>query len=52
MSTAEKRARSKGTVPKGRRGYPTDISEKEWELVDPLLPRAARIGRSRKTALQ
>jgi transposase len=52
MWTAEQRARHKTTRPKERRGYPTDISDKEWRLVEPLLPRAARTGRPRKTPLR
>lgn len=48
MWTAEQRARHKGAPSKARRGYPTDISDKEWKLVEPLLPGAARKGRPRK----
>lgn len=52
MWTAEQRARHKVAKPKERRGYPTDISDREWKLVEPLLLGAVRIGRSRKTALR
>jgi hypothetical protein len=38
MWTAEQRARHKTTRPKEGRGYPPDISDKEWKLVEPLLP--------------
>jgi hypothetical protein len=44
MWTAEQRERHKVARPKERRGYPTDISDKEWNLVDPLLPGVAGIG--------
>lgn len=52
MWTAEQRARHKVSRPKDRRGYPTDISDMEWKLVEPLLPGAARTGRPRRTALR
>jgi transposase len=52
MWTAEQRARHKLVKPRERRGYPTDISDKEWKLVEPLLPGAVRTGRPRKTALR
>jgi hypothetical protein len=38
MWTAEQRARHKVAKPKQRRGYPTDISDKEWKLVEPPRP--------------
>jgi transposase len=52
MWTAEQRARHKVARPKARRGYPTGISDKEWKLVEPLLPSIARTGRPRKSALR
>lgn len=52
MRTPEQRARHKGAVPKARRGYPTDISDREWKLVELLLPGKARTGRPRKTELR
>jgi transposase len=52
MWAAEQRARHKVAARKERRGYPTDISDKEWKLVEPLLPGAARTGRPRKTELR
>jgi len=51
MWAAEQRARHK-VARKERRGYPTDISDKEWKLVEPLLPGVARTGRPRKTELR
>ena len=27
-----------------RRGYPTDISDREWEIIEPLLPKPKRRG--------
>jgi transposase len=39
-------------LPKVQRGYPTDISDMEWKLVEPLLPGKARTGRPRKTELR
>ena len=50
--TAEQRARHQVSRPKERRGYPSDISDKEWKLVEPLLPGVARTGRPRKTELR
>jgi transposase len=52
MWTAEQRTRHTVSIPKERRGYPTDISDKEWKLVEPLRPGTARTGRPRKTALR
>jgi transposase len=51
MWTQEQRVRHK-VVRKERRGYPTDISDKEWKLMEPLLPAPARTGRPRKTDLR
>jgi hypothetical protein len=48
MWTAEQRMRHKVSNPRERRGYPTDISDKEWKLVEPLLPGAAHTGRLEK----
>lgn len=52
MWAAEQRTRNKVRVPKERKGYPTDISDQEWTLVEPLLPGVARTGRPRKTELR
>ena len=52
MWTAEQRARHKVRVPKERKGYPTDVSDQEWKLIEPLLPGAARTGRPRRTELR
>lgn len=52
MWAAEQRTRHKVRVPKERKGYPTDISDQEWKLVEPLLPGVARTGRPRKTELR
>lgn len=52
MWTSEQRARHKRATSKARQGYPTDISDREWKLVDPLLPGAAHTGRPRKTELR
>jgi hypothetical protein len=41
MWTGSQRARHKVSMPRERRGYPTDISDKEWKLVEPLLPNVA-----------
>lgn len=51
MWTAEQQTRHKVRVPKERKGYPTDMSDQEWKLVEPLLPGAARTGRPHKTDL-
>lgn len=52
MWAAEQRARHKVAACKERRGYPTDISDKEWKLVEPLLHCIARTGRPSKTGLR
>jgi len=52
MWTAEQRARHKVAERKERRGYPTDISDQEWIIVEPLLPCRARTGRPRKVELR
>lgn len=52
MWTEKQRAQHKVARSKERRGYPTHISDKEWKLVEPLLPGVARTGRPRKTALR
>lgn len=45
MWTAEQRARHKVAECKERRGYPTDISDQDWVIIEPLLPCKARTGR-------
>jgi putative transposase len=52
MWTAEQRSRHKVRVANERKGYPTDVSDQEWKLVEPLLPDVAKTGRSRKTELR
>jgi len=52
MWAAKQRARHKVRVPKERKGYPTDISDQEWKLIEPLLPGVARTGRPRKAELR
>jgi len=52
MWTAEQRARHKVRAPKERKGYPTDISDQEWELIGRLVPGVTRTGRPRKTELR
>jgi len=52
MWTAEQRARHKVRVLKERKGYPTDVSDQEWKLIEPLLRGAARTGRLRRTELR
>ena len=44
MWTAEQRVRHEVKVCKERKGYPTDVSDQEWKLIEPLLPGAARNG--------
>lgn len=52
MWAAEQRAGHKVAERKERQGSPTDISDKEWKLVEPLLPGKARTGRPRKVDLR
>jgi putative transposase len=35
-----------------KRGYPTDVKDPEWCLIEPLLPATAQTGRPRKTDLR
>lgn len=52
MWTPERQARHEATVPTVLRGYLADISCREQELVEPLLPGKARTGRTRMTELR
>lgn len=52
MWTEENRSRNKQVKAAGKRGYPTDVSDGEWRLIEPLLPRQAKTGRPRKTDLR
>lgn len=36
MWTAAQRARHKVRVSEERKGYPTDVSDQEWKLIEPL----------------
>ena len=31
-----------------RKAYPSDLSDSEWSIIEPLLPKAKRHGRGRK----
>src|SRR5262249_23331420 len=35
-----------------RKSYPSDLTDAQWALLEPLLPRASRRGRPRKTDLR
>ncbi len=52
MWTAEQRSRHKVAQRKERLGYPTDFSDQERIIVEPLLPCKARTGRPRKVELR
>lgn len=52
MWTEENRSRHKQVRSGDKRGYPTDVSDGEWRLIEPLLPRQAKTGRPRKTDLR
>lgn len=52
MWTQEQRHKQAVVRTQGRRGYPTDITDEEWRLIEPLLPGAARTGRPRRTDLR
>lgn len=49
MWTQEHERKYKVERSKARRGYPTDVSDQEWALMEPLLPGKAGTGRPRKT---
>jgi transposase len=48
MWAEKQRVRHKVAVRKERRGYPTDVTDREWKIIEPLLPGPARTGRPRK----
>jgi transposase len=52
MWTQENRARHKGDRTKAKRGYPSDVSDAEWRLIEPLLLGCAKTGRPRTTDLR
>jgi putative transposase len=52
MWTPEQGAQHTVAPRKERRRYPTDISDHEWIIVEPLLPYKARTGRPRKWELR
>ncbi len=35
-----------------RRVYPSDVSDREWEIIEPLLPKSKVRGRKRDTDLR
>lgn len=35
-----------------RRAYPSDVSDQEWEIIEPLLPKGKLRGRKRDTDLR
>ena len=51
MWTRATRGRMAGIEKKNKR-YPSDLTDEEWSSVEPLLPRPARRGRKRTTALR
>lgn len=50
--TQEQRSKHKVERSRLKRGYPTDVKDEEWHLIEQLLPCAARTGRPRKTDLR
>lgn len=52
MWTQEQQRKQRVVRTGARRGYPTDVKDEEWRLIEPLLPGAARTGRPRKTDLR
>jgi hypothetical protein len=52
MWTQENRKRHEVGRSRGKRGYPTDVKDQEWCLIEPLLPGTARTGRPRQTDLR
>lgn len=51
MWTERQRARQVKQERKAKR-YPSDLTDKEWATIEPLLPRAAPVGRRRGTNLR
>lgn len=49
MWAQDNRDRPKQERSRAKRSYPTDVSDQEWRLIEPLLPGAERTGRPRKT---
>jgi transposase len=37
-------------IPTGLKTYPSDLRDEEWALLDPLIPRARKVGRPEKYA--
>jgi putative transposase len=35
-----------------RRAYPSDVSDREWQIIEPLLPKSKLRGRKRDTDLR
>ena len=52
MWTEANRRNHKQDRTRQKRGYPTDVSDQEWQLIEPLLPNAGKTGRPRKTDLR
>jgi transposase len=52
MWTQEQRRKQAVVRAEARRGYPTDIKDEEWRVIEPLLPPVARTGRPRRTDLR
>lgn len=48
MWTQEHQRNHKVERTRAKRGYPTDVSDQEWALMEPLFPLAERTGRPRK----
>jgi len=51
MWTEQHRARQRDQERKAKR-YPSDLTDKEWQAIAPLLPRPPRTGRRRTTDLR
>lgn len=52
MWTEANRRNHKQDQTRQKRGSPTDVSDQEWQLIEPLLPDAGKTGRPRKTDLR
>jgi transposase len=52
MWTQEQRRKQAIVRRATRQGYPTDVKDEEWQLIEPLLPGQARTGRPRRTDLR
>jgi hypothetical protein len=52
VCTKKQSGKQLAEIEKKTKRYPTDLTDAEWLAIEPLLPRAGRTGRKRRTDLQ